>query len=282
MRVDIIGAMSYMTTPFAGFLSNVYSQNGEDGVLEEICSRLGLLDNSMSPGWCVEFGAWDGKHLSNTFLLVEMRQWNAVYIEGDTERFQDLVETSLQHPTIIPICAFISPEQDSPNSLAKILHETPTPKDFDILSIDIDSFDLDIWEQFEVFRPKIVVIEINSSIWPGLFWRHSYLPLAHCYLNGNSFSSTVRVAESLGYILVCHTGNCIFVRGDLIHKVDIADRYLKDPALLFKPDWLLPSAPSDGIVRVTESLARRRLKNAAKTILISLGLRKILNKQLSD
>ncbi len=275
-----IELMSYISTPFADFLSNVYSQNGEDGVLGEICNRLGLLDIQMSPGWCVEFGAWDGKHLSNTFLLVETHQWNAVYIEGDPKRFQELVATSHRYPTIIPICSFITPDEHSPNNLAKILSGTPIPNDFDILSIDIDSFDLDIWEQFRKYKPKIVVIEINSSIWPGLFWRHSYLPVAHCYLNGNSFSSTVHVANLLGYVLVCHTGNCIFVREDLIDKIGLPERYLKDSTLLFRPDWLQPSTPSDGIMRMSEISARRSLISSIKTFLIALGLRKLLNKKL--
>ena len=45
---------------------NLYSQNGEDGVIEEINKRLDL-DTKSDSRWCVEFGAWDGIYLSNTF-----------------------------------------------------------------------------------------------------------------------------------------------------------------------------------------------------------------------
>ncbi len=38
---------------------NVYSQTGEDGVIEKILDILPDRDS-----WCVEFGAWDGVHLS--------------------------------------------------------------------------------------------------------------------------------------------------------------------------------------------------------------------------
>ncbi|MCH8063598.1 MAG: hypothetical protein IH861_13975 [Chloroflexi bacterium] len=38
----------------------VTSQDGEDGIVEFIFDRLGV-----EKGLCVEFGAWDGKHLSN-------------------------------------------------------------------------------------------------------------------------------------------------------------------------------------------------------------------------
>jgi hypothetical protein len=48
---------------------DTYSQNGEDGILEEVFKRLGL--DEFNKFWVVEFGAWDGKHLSNTFNLIK-------------------------------------------------------------------------------------------------------------------------------------------------------------------------------------------------------------------
>ncbi|MGB6797821.1 MAG: hypothetical protein WBE48_14975, partial [Xanthobacteraceae bacterium] len=41
---------------------NVYSQNGEDGVVEWVFSKIRPRHRI-----CVEFGAWDGRNLSNTF-----------------------------------------------------------------------------------------------------------------------------------------------------------------------------------------------------------------------
>jgi hypothetical protein len=53
------------------YRKNYFSQNGEDGVLEEILSRLDIKS-----GWCVEFGAWDGKTFSNTFQRLSRPSWN--------------------------------------------------------------------------------------------------------------------------------------------------------------------------------------------------------------
>lgn len=214
--------------PFDKHKWNKYSANGEDGILDEILRQLNLenLDK-----WCVEFGAWDGKFLSNTFNLVE-QGWNAVYIESDELKFKDLLRTVDQYPSIIPILALVSRYKEEDTSLDNLLSNTKIPLDFDILSIDIDSYDLDIWESVEKYLPKIVVIEINSSVIPGILQRHSQK------LEGNSFSSTLSVGINKGYTLVAHTGNLIFVQNDLINRLNLENRYLKYPELLFDPSWI--------------------------------------------
>ena len=160
--------------------------------------------------------------------------WNSVYIEGDSQRFNDLLETTKSHPKIIPILAFVESNIGAQNSLNNLLSKTPLPNDFEILSIDVDSSDLDIWESLEVFKPKIVIIEINSSVLPGILWRHTLVT------PGNSFSSTISVAKNKKYTLVCHTGNLIFIRDDLLNSLSIADRFIKYPELLFLNDWIKP------------------------------------------
>ena len=46
---------------FQKFKKNIYSQNGEDGIIEVILNRLDdKLDKT-----CCECGAWDGINLSN-------------------------------------------------------------------------------------------------------------------------------------------------------------------------------------------------------------------------
>ena len=52
------------------YKKNIYSENGEDGILLYILKKTKLIKNS-SPLWCCEFGAWDGIHGSNTFNLVK-------------------------------------------------------------------------------------------------------------------------------------------------------------------------------------------------------------------
>jgi hypothetical protein len=214
--------------PYGAYLSNIHSQNGEDGVLNIIINRLGAI--IPENGSCVEFGAWDGKLNSNTFALVE-KGWSAVYIEKDKIKFNNLVQNSKKYPKIIPICAEVDHKKFSTNSLDNILKKTPLQKNFDILSIDIDSYDLEVWESMQNYEPKIVIIEINSAYRVGLKRRHSD------HGNRNSFTSTLEVAAEKNYKLVCHTGNLIFVQEDLVSKLKIQKLYLDYPELLYSSKW---------------------------------------------
>ena len=102
---------------FNKFKKNIYSENGEDGILQEILKRLDL-ENS---GWCCEFGAWDGKVGSNTFNLVKNYNFKAVYIESDKKKFNDLKKTEGKYPNIFAINKSIDRNINSDGSLKKVL-----------------------------------------------------------------------------------------------------------------------------------------------------------------
>lgn len=236
---------------------NEYSQNGEDGILEEILKRIDPILGDQK--WCVEFGAWDGIYLSNTYNLIK-KNWNAVLIEGDESKFKDLEETCKLHERIIPINKFVEFQSDSQNSLGSILEKTDLPNDYEILSIDIDSYDLAVWESYNG-NPKIVIIEINSSIPPGvLHWCNDHT-------TGNSFSSTIQVAKEKGYSLVCHTGNLIFCRNDIMQYLNIAKVYLDYPETLFKYDWINDSNSNFDTIDTI-----RKVKKKYKKKLLILGI----------
>lgn len=182
------------------FKSNVYSQNGEDGVVEEILKRL-----EIDKGTFCEFGAADGVWLSNTYRLLE-KEWRGVMIEG-SDSYEKLKETAQKHhPNLIAIQKYVQAEGE--DSLDNILKDTFLEEDFDVLSIDVDSCDYQIWKGLVNYRPKIVIIEIVSSIQPTekVIYPESY---------GTSFLPMLELGREKRYSLVCHTGNMIFVRNDL-------------------------------------------------------------------
>jgi hypothetical protein len=181
--------------------------------------------------------------------LVESFGASAVYIEGDSEKFRKLLITAARHTSITPVESLVSgthSEGEFPvsdaftgafdsskiSTLDNILQKTSCPKDYDLLSIDIDSYDLEVWQAHIEFQPKIVVIEINSSISPGILQWHRGL------YQGNSFSSTLHVAKAKGYTLAFHTGNMIFVRNDLASLIGLEKVDVDFPERLFDPSFL--------------------------------------------
>ena len=248
----------------SNYSSNIYSQNGEDGIISEILKRLNLNQKQY---WCVEFGAWDGIYCSNTFALVERNNWNAIYIEGDKEKYNDLLETSKKFKNITSVNKFVESDKNHKNSLDNILTNTLLPNDFEILSIDVDSNDLAIFNEYEG-RPKIVVIEINSSIPPGILQWHNGKKFV-----GNSFSSTLKVAKDKGYTFVCHTGNMIFVRNDMISKLDLDESAIKYPERLFRDDWIRISK-SDKRKESFLSKIKNKIKKISKLLISNILIMK--------
>lgn len=191
---------------------NVFSQFGEDGILDYLIQKIGVGQGSF-----VEFGAWDGEHLSNCANLAK-NGWSGCFIEGDKARYLDLVEKYKEYKNITPVCCYVEAVGD--NTLQNILNANGFLQNIDVLSIDIDGNDYYIFESLKDFNPTICVIEYNPTI-PS---QVAYVQPNDKEINfGCSLSALWLLAKSKNYELVAVTDlNAFFVPNKICIDFDIA------------------------------------------------------------
>ncbi len=194
-----------------------YSQNGEDGILDRIFELLEVTD-----GWCVEFGAVDGVHLSNTHHQIKERGWRAVLIEPDLREFAKLTVNMSEFEGVTCVNSFVRFEP--PDDLDGILATTQIPHDFALLSIDVDGIDYHIWDSLTRYRPRVVVIEINPTMPNHVAFVQARDPTVR---HGSSLQAVVNLGTQKGYSLVATTtSNAIFVRDELFSRLGVTDNSL--------------------------------------------------------
>ena len=98
--------------------SNIHSQPGEEEIIRAIFDRIGL-----KKGYFVEFGAWDGKFLSNTYLLYELG-WSGIYIEGREDRYQ-VLKDNIEGDKVKTVCRYV--RETGEDSLDNILSSCQAP-----------------------------------------------------------------------------------------------------------------------------------------------------------
>ena len=196
----------------------VTSQHGEDGIIEKILEVINDSDK-----WCVEFGSWDGKKLSNTYNLIANKDYSAVLIEGDKQRFKDLLNTFESNSKVTPVNSFVGFNVD--DNLDTILKNSEIPKNFDLLSIDVDGNDYHIWDAAKEYKPKIVVIEFNGTIPPQVEFVQ---PRDMSITYGSSILSITKLAKTKGYELVAATSNAIYVDAKYFDLFGIEDNSVEE------------------------------------------------------
>ena len=93
--------------------------------------------------WCVEFGAWDGKFMSNCNYFVEGGDWSGIFIESSKDRFKDLIRTYEGNNKVILMNKFVSG-----SSYGEILIGTETITNRDGTDSNVSSIEI------EILQPK--------------------------------------------------------------------------------------------------------------------------------
>lgn len=136
---------------------SAFSQNGEDGILDVLRSRLRERNR-----YFLEIGASDGI-ANNTAWLAFSQNHGGLMVEGDRERWQRARQLRPAHAVGVE-CLHRFVTRDNVAELAALaLYRDP-----DVCSIDIDGNDYHVAKALldAGLRPKIVVVEYNSAYGP--------------------------------------------------------------------------------------------------------------------
>jgi len=181
------------------YKKDITSQWGEDGIIEEIFNRISLKSKV-----CVEFGAWDGKYLSNTWDLCFNKGWRGILVESNQEKFEEL-KKNCENKNINVINAFVTPQ--GINSIDSIIGRMGDIQKIDLMSIDVDGNEYQIFENLKEYQPRVLVIEYNPTFPPHI----KVVQEVDQYM-GSSALSMCELAKKKGYVLTAITStNLIFV-----------------------------------------------------------------------
>lgn len=203
------------------FSNKVFSQNGEDGIIEKIFETIGTTNK-----YYVEFGGGIG--FDNTRALREQKGWTGLLLNG-----------GLEDPNINLHKEFVTAE-----NINDLFRKYDVPTEFDFLSIDIDYNDWHVWRELS-YRPRVVCVEVNTT-WtydidkvvpyhPDAVWD------ATDYYSGTPLAFYL-LAQQKDYTFVClHTWNAFFIRNDCIGSHDFlhancVEKLHANPLYCHRPD----------------------------------------------
>ena len=219
-------------TPLNKYEFKVYSQNGEDGILLYLVSKIGATTRTL-----VEFGCGSGRECNSANLLRNFG-WNGLLMDIDDmnvrdalEYYEDLVRRRRR--------IAIAKHRINAENINQVLTEHGMRGEIDLLSIDIDGNDYWVWKAVNQITPRIVVIEYNASLGYDEAITVKYDPSfdrlgksSSGLYHGASLQAMKELGHSKGYALLgCDSSgaNAFFVRRELLtdalREVSVVDGY---------------------------------------------------------
>ncbi len=190
----------------------VYSQNDEDGIIQEIFKRIGITNKKF-----VEFGVQDGTESNSHYLL--FLDWAGLWIEGSKEYVNEInnkFNQPIKNGKLRVLNSFITRE-----NINSLIESQGITGEIDLLSIDIDGNDYYIFEEINCINPRVIIAEYNAKFPPECEWRMMYdkdFVWSGSDKHSASLKAFEKLAEKKGYNLVGTNAigvNAFFVRKDL-------------------------------------------------------------------
>lgn len=182
-----------------------FSNFNEEQILSEYIEALLPRNHSFT---AVDLGAGDGVRHSNTHALFTAG-WKGLAVDADADRCYRLARTYRHYPSV-----YTSRCRVSPKNVVSLLQTYEVPSEFEVLSLDIDSYDYWVLDALlGEFRPRIIVTEINEKIPPPIRFAVKYDPnfnLQHHFF-GYSIATLEDLCARRNYVLLCLEYNNAFI-----------------------------------------------------------------------
>jgi len=160
----------------------------EQVTLDNIISSLGI-----GSGYVVDIAASDGFTQSSTFGLFSNSAWHGLAVEMDSKKFSKLayIYSKFEH-------ARLARNKVTPVNVVDLLKSYEVPIDFEVLNLDIDSYDLHVINSLLLgqYQPKIVTMEINEKIPPGVYFTVDFHS-DHFWTGDHFFGCSIDAAHSV-------------------------------------------------------------------------------------
>jgi len=203
---------------------SVYSQNGDDGILLYLFSRVGTRDRTF-----VEFGIGPPDKCNSANLAVRFG-WSGLLIDAAGVAVESARAFHARHaPPGEPPRVRAVQSRLTVDNIDSVLESNGMKGEIDLLSIDIDGNDYWIWRAIRAVRPRVVVVEYNATFGRDavrIARYHEHFDRFALHPSGVYHSASLPAMERLGrakgYRLVGGESgglNAFFVREDLADGV---------------------------------------------------------------
>jgi hypothetical protein len=221
----------------------IYSQHGEDGLIDYIFTKIGTRSRKF-----VEFGCGDGRECNTANLSINGK-WSGLLMDCDFENAQaarQFYENKLETGQQVKVLQM----EITAENINEILSKSEFHGEIDLLSIDIDGNDYWVWKALGEIQPRVVVIEYNASYGKlrsiAVQYDAGFDYLAKHptgFYHGASIVALTKLADEKGYALVgCDRSgtNAFFVlRNELDGLQDLKPEHAYFPSAS-RPKWLGP------------------------------------------
>lgn len=187
------------------FEKKVFSQNGEDGIIEKLNELL-----NKNPKYFVEFGVEDAKECNTRYLCYHDKLWSGLLMDSQHEN----TNINLQKEFI------------TKDNILSLFEKHQVPKHINLLSIDIDFNDYYILKEIlQHYTMDIIICEYNASLTSKedkvvVYNENHYWDYTNYF--GASLLAYTKLCNNFNYSLIyCEENgvNCFFLHNNFVKKL---------------------------------------------------------------